>query len=847
MQYTSNLASQRFYSLLNEVANDIAVASSNPVLKNYIHASSPAHLKDLQDLFSVILNNKAHYYQIRLLDVNNQGKEILRYDKIAQRVIATDESQLQFKGDRKYYKEALTIPKGSYYYSDINLNEEYGAVSKPLTPTLRAVGQVYSQQQLVALIVINVDLSIFYDELNQIMESSIQLMMIDREGQYLFAPDMEKCFAQQLGHQDSFQADFGKHIDELFPKSEDYQFIQDQLGKNFLYHLVPIPYPREQQIYLVTLLEDDLLFKSAYLVRNNSLKIMVVICILATIVVFLFTRISSRRINQITQAVRAYEEGDKNLDSYQVSPSRKDEIGLLAGSLARMRNRIDQQLADLKKAVNREKQAIKERDRFLQNMSHEIRTPLNAILGLSKLLNKNKPSLNQQPIIESLNRSATNLSSLMYDILDHNKLIEGKVDINLSPQNFFDLLSDIHAGYQYEAINKGLSFNLSVDHQLRSTQCLTDPLRFKQIITNLVVNAIKYTDKGTIELSAKCVDTDHTPMLEVKISDSGKGISGENIKYIHQRFYREKEVSRIQAEGFGLGLSIVTQLVDLFGGKLEVSSQENIGSEFKVLLPLLKARQTEDKSLVADHEVALPTFAKSYRILHIEDDPSTCLMISNAISMDCFKINQVSSMDDALEAIDLQPPDLIISDLMLGNTLVHSQLLHIVNKHPEMPLMVLSAFDDPEVEQLNACFLQKPLDLDFLLDLVMVVLGRSEYDPPQLESSYVQYDWDPEKIKNFLSILLQEFQKYQERFEKVYLSRDFKEWEAIMHKITTHIKNLKLEKLANQLPENPEQFKKHQLNFIRNQILYCLCTFRVESRINSTGGSYLGDLSRNWR
>ncbi len=833
MRYTSNLASQAFYSLLNEVANDIAVISNNPVLNNYINAASPDRLHDLQDLFSVILANKAHYFQIRLLDINNRGKEILRYEKMGEVVTRTPEDELQFKGDRNYYQEAVTTPRASYYYSDINLNEEFGAVSYPLTPTLRAVGQVFDHQgDLVALLVINVNLSGFYHQLKQIMESATQLMLINEEGEYLFAPDPDKRFGQQLNHNHTFGNDFDINISQLVTNIDDYQFIQDQSGNSFLYHMVPLPYSKGQKIYLVNLLEDNLLFKSAHLVRNDSLKIVGLICLIATIVVFLFTRISSRRINQITQAISAYEEGNTSEGS-RLPENRKDEIGILARSFSRMRQRIDRQLTDLKAAVSREQKAIRERDEFLQNMSHEIRTPLNTILGLSQLLSKNNPRDDQQPIIDSLRRSTWNLSGLMSDILDHNKLIEGKLYIEHSPQNIFELLSDIHAGYQYEAINQGLIFKLSIADQLKSARYLTDPLRLSQIVTNLVVNAIKYTDKGTVELKAKPLKED-PPMLELIVTDTGKGISADNLKNIQERFYREKEVILTKAEGFGLGLSIVTQLVELFGGKLEVTSQRNQGSQFKVLLPLLKVKSAEKLSDPSDNDTALPQLRGTYRVLHIEDDPSTLLMVSHILNKDQIILDQARNMDEAIKFIEAHPPNLILSDLMLENDLIHSHLIQIIKKL-NTPLIVLSAFANPEMEELGSYFLQKPFDVDHLSDLVIAILGRSEYDEPQLEATYDQYDRDQVKIRKFLSIVLSEFGSYSQRFEKVFETRDAKEWKAIIHKLTTHIKNFQLQKLMRDLPSHPDQFDRRQLVLVRNHLLYCLCIFRIESRINSAG------------
>ncbi len=832
MQYTSNLAIKSFNSLLNEVANDIAVTTNNPVLGGFINQPEGANLEDLKSLFSVILNNKPNYFQIRLLDVNNRGKEVIRYDKIDGRIVQVPEDQLQFKGDRLYYQEALKISKGSYYYSDINLNEEFGKVSLPHTPTLRALGQIYDNTQtLKALLVINVDLTGFYEELKGIMESDYRLMMVNQAGDYLFAPDMNKCFGSQLSTGLSFTKDFGSPVVSLLGENE-FGFIRDHRQNDYLYHLETLNYSSGQRIYLVNMLEDKLLFRSAYLVRNDSLRLVLLACVVSVIIAFLFARMLSNNINQITRAVSSYEEDTDHTRPTKLPESRKDELGLLARAFVRMRQRIDQQLTELKAALGREQQAIRERDQFLQNMSHELRTPLNAILGLTRLLNKNNPSRAQKPIIESLERSARSLSGLMHDVLDHQKLTEGKVHLNLVAANYSSLLTDIYAGYRYEAVNKGLSFELEIQDSLKKTSYLTDPLRFNQIVTNLVVNAIKFTEQGFVRLSTS---TREAEMLQVKVSDSGRGIQSENLQKIRNRFFQEKADSPTGDEGYGLGLSIVKQLVDLFGGSLEVVSELNSGSTFIVNLPLIPGHTPEAKPVIHTSGIPLPSLKGHYSILHIEDDPSTLLMVTHALDIPNIVINQVTKIEESKDIADANSADLLLSDLMLNNQAIDSFLATFC-KTTKIPLVILSAFDPERMKSITPFYLQKPFEISELMDLVVMLLGRNEYDIPQLEATYEQYDHQPDKIRNFLKILQQEFTDYLERFEKVFDSRDHTEWNGIMHKLTTHIRSLQLGRLNQALPEDPAELNDDKIDVIRNSLLYFQCAFRYESRLYTPVG-----------
>src|SRR5690606_11564073 len=134
----------------------------------------------------------------------------------------------------------------------------------------------------------------------------------------------------------------------------------------------------------------------------------------------------------------------------------------------------------------------------------------------------------------------------------------------------------------------GLTFSLNVDEKLKSQSFLTDPLRLSQIVINLVVNAIQYTQEGTIRLSSKLID-EKAPLLEIKVTDTGIGILPENIDKINDRFFREKDDLSGRYGSYGLGLSIVKQLTILFGGTLKALSEKGKGSEFCVKVPVIAA------------------------------------------------------------------------------------------------------------------------------------------------------------------------------------------------------------------------------------------------------------------
>jgi CheY-like chemotaxis protein/anti-sigma regulatory factor (Ser/Thr protein kinase) len=410
-------------------------------------------------------------------------------------------------------------------------------------------------------------------------------------------------------------------------------------------------------------------------------------------------------------------------------------------------------------------------------------------------------------------------------VLDHQKLIEGAVKLNLQPGNIYSLLTDIHAGYRYEAVSKGLTFELDLQESLAQSNYLIDALRFNQVITNLVVNAIKFTESGSVKLTAR-MEKDRSNTLQVSVTDSGIGIHPENLQMIKDRFYQEPNRNSASEAGYGLGLSIVKQLVDLFGGTLEVSSEPGCGSQFEVFLPLIPAKTPEHQP--PGHQNQWPRLDESYSILHIEDDPSTLLLVSHILETTPSMVVQTSSFEEATSLLENERFDLIISDLMLNKRTLDSELSKI-RTATQIPLILVSAFEPARMKAISAYYLQKPFEQLDLKNLTIILLGQKEYNYPYLKNIYQQYDYQPEKIKNFLSILQEEFDSYITRFEKVFETRDLKEWEAILHKLTTHIKSLRLAKLSNSIPKSPSELDEDSIKTIRNGLLYCLCVFRYES------------------
>ncbi|NNE75626.1 MAG: hybrid sensor histidine kinase/response regulator, partial [Pricia sp.] len=517
----------------------------------------------------------------------------------------------------------------------------------------------------------------------------------------------------------------------------------------------------------------------------------------------------------------------------ELPTDRRDEIGILANTFTKMKAKIDHNLQQLNTALKEEKEAKKQRDEFLQNMSHEMRTPLNAILGLTQLLHKQSPTEKQLPIINSLQRSATNLSGLVYDVLDHQKLVEGKLQIANKPTDLYELLRDIHSNYEYEALQKGLTFQLNLDEKLEQHIYETDPMRLSQIVTNLVINAIKYTPKGKVSCSAKIIPGKNET-LEIKVKDTGIGILPGNIVKINERFYREKQDLSGRYGGYGLGLSIVKQLTELFGGTLNAISKSGLGSEFCVTIPVTATRVVNTKMDKIAKTHLLPRLKQHYKIIHIEDDASTIELMKFILDDECIQLYQATSIDKASICLDRDKPDLVISDLMLEQNSLQPILGDwMKTKKISCPLILVSALEPKIMEKICTLYFQKPFKTDDLKDCVYMILGAHEYKAPDFFTIYTNYDNESAKIRKVLQLLHEEFENYLFRIKKTAITKDQKEWDAILHKLIAHINTLKLDELTNVLPKNVAALKIGAQHKISTIFAYYLCCIRVEEHLNS--------------
>ena len=315
----------------------------------------------------------------------------------------------------------------------------------------------------------------------------------------------------------------------------------------------------------------------------------------------------------------------------------------------------------------------KAQNRFFSSMSHEIRTPINTIIGLNEMILREEVSEEVAEDAVNIQAASKMLLSLINDILDMSKMQSGQMQLTNAPYHPVDMISDVVSMMQVRAREKKLEFNANISPDL-PTELVGDEVRMKQVLINVLNNAIKYTKQGYVMLSVQC-EKSKGGMTNViySVTDTGIGIKKESIPYLFTAFKRVDEEKNRYIEGTGLGLSIVKQLVDLMGGKVTVNSVYTKGSTFIVEVPqqvsddtpigrieMLK-RQSIDRSVLYHQSFEAP----GARILAVDDTPANLMVVTKLLRETQAEIDTAGSGAEALEKTLQNEYHVILMDHMM--------------------------------------------------------------------------------------------------------------------------------------------------------------------------------------
>ncbi|MDC9522423.1 aerobic respiration two-component sensor histidine kinase ArcB [Pseudoalteromonas sp. Angola-31] len=467
-----------------------------------------------------------------------------------------------------------------------------------------------------------------------------------------------------------------------------------------------------------------------------------------------------------------------------------DYIGLLA---------FGRDITSRKEAAQALETAYKDKGKFIATLSHELRTPLNGIVGLTRMLLDTELNKQQRSWCNTVFSSAETLGNIFNDIIDLDKIDREQLDIATDSINVSDFINDVVNFAGLIAEQKELEFSIERNGTL-DVYALLDPTRLRQVVWNLINNAVKFTQHGEVKLTCSREERNDGPWLELKISDTGQGIPEEQLSRIFDMYYKAPDLSGKNAIGSGIGLAVTKALVSAMKGTISVTSTEGEGSCFTVHIPLSLCVAPTEQSYAG----------RGLYILLVEDVPLNAEIATNLLEQRGHEVIWAETGEDALSFVETEDElDLVLLDMQLPdiNGDEVARQIRADSHFDKLPIVALTANVRSAEEDLEGISVQgalaKPINtikLDKMLaDLFDI--QQSESDKPLLTVSKEALEGinagvlDVETIEDFVNSMgLEVFKRssglfeklnpqYQQELQSALNENDREEYKSVAHKL----------------------------------------------------------------
>lgn len=405
---------------------------------------------------------------------------------------------------------------------------------------------------------------------------------------------------------------------------------------------------------------------------------------------------------------------------------------------------------ELREAKEEAENANKAKSQFLANMSHEIRTPIHGIMGMNEMVLRETQDDNVRGYAKNIKHASENLLEIINGILDFSKIEAGRIEIEEGAYSVRGLLNDVVNMVAHIASKKGLEFEVNVDENLPA-ELYGDVGKIRQVMVNLLNNAVKYTNEGKVTLTVRGNLVNDNINLKIKIKDTGIGIKEENIEKLFADFERVDTEKNKDIEGTGLGLAIVNRLIQYMGGRIKVSSEYGKGSTFSVCVP----QKIIDRKAIGDYKMALEAVeiseegirtagfvAPTAKILVVDDHEMNLLVLKNLLKESKAQVTTCGSGKECIDLMIKNSYDVVFLDHMMPEMDGIETLEQLIKKNlkKDSKIVALTANAIVGVKEMYLSkgfddYLSKPIDTRNLEKLLLRFIPESklkEMDAPKL-------------------------------------------------------------------------------------------------------------------